>query len=392
MNKLTLVGVSVLLCASLSACHDDDPNYDQSLPPVVDVAPSTLSGVVTTVKGEPVSGATITFGSLSATTNADGYYLISGIGAGTTEITISAQGMITKKDHITVESVNPTQNVTYSAILNKEISNAVNVTVNEGGAGSVESEAITGNVKGEIEMTMNVPSNTVPENTTITISPIYTEESAMIVRAASETMLIGANITCSDPNLRLTSPLTVSFAVDKTVIEHVEIRQYVNGAWVVLHKDEDYISNDNGIVVSTKHIAPIGLFFSVDVTETRSSVALTFTPSLWNNLYGEYDITAGEATFTYKSGSEYNTVGATTLEALLIERLASIVGPTVKEMQGNYPLNVVLPIGTAIGISGSQATTRVSVASRGHIVSALRYGTVTVTTHSYNRQHNGGIS
>lgn len=43
MNKLTLVGVSVLLCASLSACHDDDPNYDQSLPPVVDVAPSTLS-------------------------------------------------------------------------------------------------------------------------------------------------------------------------------------------------------------------------------------------------------------------------------------------------------------------------------------------------------------
>lgn len=388
MNKLTLVGVSVLLCASLSACHDDDPNYDQSLPPVVNVAPSTLSGVVTTVKGEPVSGATITFGSLSATTNADGYYLISGIGAGTTEITISAQGMITKKDHITVESVNPTRNVTYSAILNKEISNAVNVTVNEGGAGSVESEAITGNVKGEIEMTMNVPSKTVPENTTITISPIYTEESAMIVRAASETMLIGANITCSDPNLRLTSPLTVSFAVDETVIEHVETRQYVNGAWQAVA----HTSNANGIVVSTTHIAPIGLFFSVDVTETRSSVALTFTPSLWNNLYGEYDITAGEATFTYKSGSEYNTVGATTLEALLIERLASIVGPTVKEMQGNYPLNVVLPIGTAIGISGSQATTRVSVASRSHTVTALRYGTVTVTTHSYNRQHNGGIS
>ena len=134
------------------------------------------------------------------------------------------------------------------------------------------------------------------------------------------------------------------------------------------------------------------MFFSVDITETHSSVALTFTPSLWNNLYGEYDITAGVATFTYKSGSEYNTVGATTLEALLIERLASIVGPTVKEMQGSYPLNVVLPIGTAIGISGSQATTRVSVASRNHFASALRYGTVTVTTHSYNRQHNGGIS
>lgn len=389
MRKFLFLGAFALLGLSVTSCHSDDPNYDDVQPPTVEVAPNTLSGVITTIQGEPINGAKVSVGSTTATTDAEGLYIISNLKAGTYTIKASADGMVSQEASLVVDDLATTQNLSWSVALAKEIVEEVNVTVEDGGNGSVESEAIEGNDKGEIKITVDVPANTVPEDTKISIAPIYTEESALISRASSratsETMLIGANVSCSDPNLQLTNPLNVSFDVDGTVTESVETRQYVNGQWVTV----DHSVNSNGVVVSTKNFGPIGLFFSVNITETSGSDALTITPDEWNNLYGASDVMATVATYIYKVGSEYNARGANSLEALLIERLASIVGPTYKEVQGEYPVNTNVPIGTAIRLSGKQAKTTVTVTSRNKSVSGTKFGTVSVTVGTYNRQHNG---
>lgn len=389
MKKLFLMGAITLLGLSVASCHSDDPNYDDVQPPMVEIAPNTLSGVVTDMQGQPISGATIEVGTQKAITGADGIYTMTDITPGTYTLKASAAGMVSQEATLVVEDINTTQNLTWSVALPKAIKEDVNVTVNAGGIGSVESEAIEGNDKGEIKITVDVPANTVPEDTKISISPIYTEESAIISkvvsRADSEKMLIGADVTCSNPNLILTNPINVSFAVDESVTASVETRQYVNGQWITV----DHSINSTGVVVSTKNFGPIGLFFGVNITETNSFSPISINPEEWNNLYGSSDVFAGVATFSYRIGSEYNARGANSLEALLIERLASIIGPNYKEVQGEYPVNTNVPVGTAVRLTGKQAQSTVTVSSQNHSVTGTKYGTVSVTVGSYNRQHNG---
>ncbi|CAK7004551.1 MAG: hypothetical protein PARBB_00779 [Parabacteroides distasonis] len=384
-----LMGAVMLLCVTLTACDKDDPDYNKVTPPVVNIAPNTLSGIITTRQGQAINGATVSIGSQSTTTDNEGMYEISNVEAGTYTVKASATGMVTAEASITVAQSSHTMNLVWSASLNKEIVENVNVTVDEGGSGSVESEAIEKNDKARVEIKVEVPKNTVPENTTVSISPVYTEESSLIIRAlraAEDKMLIGANVSCNNPEHTLSQPFDISFKVDETITESVEAKQYINGQWVTV---EHLIDNGN-VVISTTTFGTFGLFFPVDITYTNSSESLTFTPSSWDNLFGSNTINATEASYTYKVGSEYNAQGANSLEALLIERLSSIIGPTYTSISGVYPLNVELPIGTALSIKGSQETNNVTVSSRNRSVSGTKYGTVTVQVSSYNREHSGG--
>lgn len=78
------------------------------------------------------------------------------------------------------------------------------------------------------------------------------------------------------------------------------------------------------------------------------------------------------------------------MTALLVEKLAQRFGATVSTLSGSYPLNVTLPVGTALTVSGTQSKQSVSVSAMGKSVSGTHYGTVTVVASTYNRQHNGG--
>lgn len=385
MNKFVLFGAAALMFAGLTSCHDEDPGYTNEAPKPA-VAPNTISGLVTDLNGEPVQGATVKIGSYTATTNAQGYYNINEVKAGTYAAEVTATGMVSATGEVTVATSTSTQNVVWSVTLAKMISESFNVTVTGGGNGTVESEAIKGNDNGEIKMEVDVDANTVPKNTTITITPIYTEESAKVAgRATSETLLIGANITCSEPNLQLSTPIEVSFNVDQTVISSVETKQLINGQWQTVN----HTSTSNGIVVPTKVFAPIGLFFKVNTTVSNTSEPINFTTSRWDNLYGTSPVRIGNVPFTYVTGSDYKTTGANTLESLLIEYVARLVGPTYRNVQGSYPLNMTLQIGQGVQISGRQAIENVTVSSNSRSVTAKKYGTVSITAVGFNRDHNG---
>lgn len=385
MKKFLIPGALMLFSLAVTGCHSNVPD---SVEPVGEAAPNTLSGYITNIKGTAISEATITVGTQSVTTDKDGYYLLSGVIDGTYTATVSAEGYFPASTTFTIDEKGITQNVQWSVSLNKRIEQSFNVTTTGGGEGSATSEAVDGNSKGEINISVNVPSNTVPENTTITITPVYTEDSDMLTRAENDHMLIGATVSCSNPNLVLSNPITVHFNVDSSVTEHVETRMLVDGQWVVVNHDID----NTGVSVDTKQFGVIGLFFPVTITTRTSSETLQFAQSKWDNLYGYQDVQVVNPTYTYKNGSVYTVSANNTLEALLIERLADILGPTYKTLTGVYPINYWLAVGQGLSLTGYQAIDNVTVTSRNHSVTGKKYGVVVINAKLFGREHTGGGS
>ena len=102
------------------------------------------------------------------------------------------------------------------------------------------------------------------------------------------------------------------------------------------------------------------------------------------------DMQANNVTYIYKQGGE---IGVATghLNAQLRQILAHrIKGNKVTTATGTYPLNVTLPVGTALTLSGSQQLTTITASCSGKSASGKVYGSVSVAAATYNRQHTGG--
>lgn len=91
-----------------------------------------------------------------------------------------------------------------------------------------------------------------------------------------------------------------------------------------------------------------------------------------------------------KIGTEIESFGTNRVTAYLVEILARIAGASVTTATGNYPINVILPVGTALTISGQQEVKALSVSALGRSVSGRQYGSVAIVTRTYNREHTGG--
>lgn len=377
-----------MLCG-FSSCKDEDPVWNPA-PPTVEVKPNTISGVVTDINGNVLANATIVMNGKEVSTDAEGNFLYVDVAPGDYTLECSYPGMITEKSTVTMPKSANGQYLLLTFRLYKDIKTTFNVTTLEGGEGEVVSDAMTTNDLGNIDMTVDVPAGAAPENTTITITPIYTKDSRYVngrSTSVDDIMLIGADVECSDPDLKLSSPISVHFAVDQTVKHTVETKMLVNGQWVTV----DHTDTPEGVKIETTKFTQFGLFFKVKMTETNSSDALVFNPSEWNNLFGQAAIDVKDAPFTYKVGSEYGTRGSNTLEALLLEHLARLLGARVKNVNTEYPLNVTLPIGTAMFISGKQDYRQVTVATDGKSMTGKSYNLVTVSVRTTTRtDHNGG--
>lgn len=390
MKKILIYGMLAFLGVSLSACHKHhDPSYDDVTPPEVAVAPNTLSGIVTDMQGNPIAGATVRLGSESATTGEDGVYEFGNVTEGTYTLSASAKDMFEATGSLTVDKSATTRHYVWNATLARVNKTSFNVTVADGGQGQVESDALKGNDEGKVDISVNVPDNVVPEDTEISITPIYTEASASVRSAAEEeTLLIGATLACSDPSLSLSQDIELTFALDSSIASSVTTKKYVNGRWV----EAPHSVTDGNVVISTRDFTSYGIFLKVNVSTTLSTEKLLFAQSEWDNLYGRTDMNVEEASFSYKLGTQITSKATNKLEGLLIEHLARLFGATVTETEGSYPINVTLPVGTALTVEGAQERSDVTVSANSKSVTGTSYGTVNVRVTTYNRNHNGGGS
>ena len=326
-------------------------------------------------------------------TDAKGVFFFSDVKAGTYVIKAEAKDKLAKEDQITVKDSGKSQNLMWNASLLSDVSVEVAVSATEESKGNVETEALKDNEKAEVKVETTVPAGAIEseEEVKIVVSPIYDANTAgttarALSRASEPVMLVGATLSCSKTGVTLRKPVELGFNVDEEVAQSVETKQYKNGQWVSVASRVE----GGKVVVEADEFAAYGLFLGVSFSISEGSEPVSFDESEWNNLYGAKEMQVGNASYTYKSGTEIKTKGTTVLTALLVEKLAQRFGATVSTLSGSYPLNVTLPVGTALTVSGTQSKQSVSVSAMGKSVSGTHYGTVTVVASTYNRQHNGG--
>lgn len=397
MKKVLKYGVFALLGMALTfgatSCSDDDPDYSNVTPPTLAVT-HNISGRVTGIDGEGLS-ATVTMNSTSVTTKADGTFVFEDVDAGTYTLRAEASGKISKETSVTVSSasnaVNPVWNVS--------LSNAgTEITVNADGSaeGAVVSETLKNNDSGEIEMTLTASTGAVAAGNKIIVTPLYSLGEAadatvrsIGTRATGSTLLIGTNVSCSDASATLpdNANVTLEYDVDPELATTITAQKYVNGQWV----DADYTVGDDGkVTVTVDQFTSYSLLCNATISTSTTSKALTFNPNLWDNLYGSSDMTVTSSSYTYHIGTEITTSGTNRITAYLIEILARAAGAGVTTATGTYPINVTLPVGTAMSISGEQEVTTLTASMLNRSVSGKQYGTVSVVTTAWNRNHTGG--
>lgn len=391
-------GAMMLLIAGLAMgvtnCSDDDPNYDNVTPPEVAIAPNTLTGIVTNMDGSAISNATVTLGTEKATSDANGVYLFADVKAGTYTIKAEADGKLSKEAEIVVEEAQKSQNLVWNASLANDVKEEVIVSVTEDAKGGVETEALKDNEQAIVNVEATVPAGAIEaaegEEVKVIISPIYDANNVAGTKAGTRadesTLLLGASLSCSKPEVTLSKPVELGFNVDDEVAQNVEVMQYKNGQWVAVESRFD----DGKVIIDATEFTAYGLFLGVSFSASNGSEAISFTQNKWDNLYGANDMTVGSASYTYKAGTEITTKATSILTALLIEKLAQRFGATVSTVNGSYPLNVTLPIGTILSINGIQNKQNITVSAKGKSVSGTHYGTVSVVVTTSNRKHNGG--
>lgn len=389
-------GAYMLLIAGLTmgvaGCSDDDPDYDHVTPPVVEVASNTLTGVITSLNGEGISGAKVSLGEgNSATTDANGVYLFKDVKAGTYQLKAEAEGKLSHTGTLTVADVKKTQNLVWNAALASDVKKEVSVSADAPSEGKVETETLKGNEEAKVEVKAEIAAGAVDTDADVKviISPLYKEEDvvARAARATDETMLVGAVLSCNKEGVSLKKAIELSFELDTELAGKVEVKQYKNGEWV----KADSRVEDSHVIVAASEFASYGLFLDVEFSEKKSTKAVEFEQSKWDNLYGSKDMSVGEAPYTYKAGTEISTEGnADKLTALLIEELAQRFGATATTLNGSYPINVTLPVGTMLEISGVQEEWGVSASALGKSASGTRHGNVSIEVATSNREHTGG--
>ncbi len=411
MNFGVLALLGMALTFGMTSCSDDDPDYSNVTPPTVELAKANISGMVTTIGGKPIEGARVSalMGSdmLTAMTDANGEYKLEGVKNGTYTMQAIADGKQTMSGSVTVADGE-------TAAWNTRLSNeATTVSVSQTEETSVEvvTETLENNEEAQVTTVTVIPAAAVEEGEEIIVTPVYsTDYVATKAATTKDFMVMGINISCSNPNAVLKAPIKLTFDLTDDVIAQIKPMKEVNGNWVEAEVTEE----GEKVVFTVDAFTTYSLFINATLNQNASTEAISFAQAEYDNLYGAsemsvgtaihyiwlagYDLygasemSVGTATYTYKMGSEIGQ-HSNLLGAYLAEILAQqMAGSTVKTVNGSYEINVTLPIGTALTLSGKQAVETTSIAAGSTTVSGKSYGKVSVTANTYNRQHNGGTN
>lgn len=400
MKKILKSGVYALLSISLVcgmvSCSDDDPDYSNVTPPTVAVAPSQIAGMVSSMKGDAIENATVkaTAGGkeMTAKTKTDGTFVLEGMAKGTYDMEVSADGKQTVTGKLTISKDGET------AVYNAMLANAgmeVEVSETEETVKEMTTEVPEDNKEAEVTTEATIPAAALSDaDAKIILTTVYTEDavaqgrtiSKATTRAAQSTMLMGMQLSCNKEGVVLDKPVSLSFDLGEEVAEVVTVKKNVNGNWQEVSAQKD----GNKVVVDADEFGTYSVFADVDVTFNATTEPISFNNSEYDNLYGSKDLKVENVTYTYKQGGEIEKATGK-LNAQLRQILANqIQGNKVTTVTGTYPVNVTLPVGTALLLSGNQKVETVTATCNGKSASGKVYGNVSVTATAYNRQHTGG--
>lgn len=383
-NGALMLCVAILAVAGLTGCDDDDPFANVTLP-TVEVAPNTISGVVTSKKGDVVRGAVVVMGDMTAVTDTAGVYRFNDVLSGTYHLKVKADGFQTARGMVKVENAENTRHFVWNAVLASTYSEK-EVTVDEKDTvyAEVVTEAKKGNEKALIKVDVEVPaaavvSDTPDEDVDILVTPIYDVEQALADRIGTKTLLTGVKLSCPASNAQLKDSIGLAFHVDSSMKEAVAMKK-VNGQW----KQVPGKWEDDKLVLAADEFTSYGLFMPVSYASEPSDSIQVVGKSL-NNLFGVMAMMVYDVDYDYQVGLEING-GSNTLEALLVEKLVAKYGASVASVHATYPLNFLIPIGILFEFKAMQSAAKVSASAAGATVSGSLYDMVNVNVIMSNRE------
>lgn len=414
MKKLVKIGMLLFMGAAfagvMTSCDDEYPKPGDT--PVI-VETHNISGMITDRSGEGLEGVEVTLNNGDkATTNAQGYFVFPDVKIGDYTVTATKEGYIEAKTSVKVsndaDGMNAVWNVMMLSVDTKkdyQVSTTAITTLNDAmGTGNIK-----GNDNGNVEVSIEVPANafegTTGNNVTISIMPIYEEEQAIGSRAEDgEIMLVGATISCSDPNVKLAAGKTIALTFDMgAATEMVDARKFDGDKFVKY--DNVVVSGESRakgtVTINADEINnSYGLFAGVKFDKVVNTTSIPFKPSEVNNLDGNKGVTIGSCAYVFGVGTyiDVNRGQSSEIDALLIETLAREYGSNYTTVGAEYPVNITLPIGSFFSISGSQEITTITASCYDqfgvlHQVPAKSYGNVKVNTKiTHSADHNGGSS
>lgn len=405
MKKLVKIGMLLFMGAAfagvMSSCDDEYPKPGDT--PVV-AETHNISGMIINRSGEGLEGVEIVLNTGDkATTNANGYFVFPDVKIGDYTLTATKEGYIEAKTTVKIsneaDGMNAVWNVMMLSIESKkdfEVSTTAVTTLN----GAMETGNIKGNDNGSVDVSIEVPANafegTTASNVTISIVPIYDEEQAKSRAEDGEIMLVGATITCSDPNVKLTAGKTIalSFQLDNAA-SIVDARQYDGDKFVKYDNVTVESRTDNVVIINADKLnTSYGLFAPVNFDRNVTERALGFSPATVNNLAGNKSVHIGTIDYNFGVGTQINDLNRANdnkIVALLIEAISNRYGSNATVVQAKYPVNIDLPIGSFFSISGSQDIINITATYAAEKATAVSYGNVKIDTKiTHNADHNGG--
>lgn len=372
-----------MLAFGLPSCGDDDPNYENVTPPTVTISTHGISGMVTAISGDPISGATITATaagkSFTAQTGADGSYTIGDVNAtGKIELTAAADGKQTAAATVEI----PSDGKAHQAAANFVLANEAKVVAFTGEAQNVAVEmekAAAVAAEDAVTITMAAPAEAAKGE--VEIAPIYANVANLGLRAAQQMTVGGLALTAKAADATIAKAIPVS----------VDLGAEVAATCKVMNGDHEIASKVNGnfLVFDVTDFGRYTIVSNIEISSKTGSEKISVSGN-FDNLNGASNLTVDAVNYTYKVGGKMDAPKGKSAVILYGVLAAVANGSTVKEMTGSYPLNLVLPIGTAASVSGSQAVKTTTVSGFGVSLSATSYGAVSISISTYNRQHTGG--
>ena len=365
---------------TIQSCSDDD---EPAAPWIPETVKPILTGVVSTNDGVALTGATVSVGGKTATTDATGSYTITDLTAGTAEVKISMGAEYSEK--------------------------VGNVMLEDDAIATFNAVLIKANTKTEVETNVADPTG----NTSETVDAVYTTETPNVTAdatAATQTLSVVVEnkeevLDDPDDDLILSSSIDVLVASTKASVgsgitsmtlntksgkaPKKEVKVAVKSEAKpskIIHAGKEVTNFEQSgdyYFFNTKELGTTKFYYDISSTSVKtSSNPLSFSQSVISG-----PVSSTNVSYSYHVGSSMTST--TSLLGQFVTLISGI--STVQTNTGEVSISNV-PAGVSAQISGYQyvTTTSFSYSSVASIsVSTTTYGAVAVQR-SDSRQHTGG--
>ena len=421
--KVAFFGLLLGGLFTMTSCHESPAAAGTDTPEIREVL-NTISGTILGSDGTAIANQTVQVTDVNGTvytarTDANGYFIIDGLKAGSYTVTVpNNPNYVDFSKTIELGNANQTGDVqVLSIVMTKKTEVIENISLETGTTGTGEettSETVLTDADtdvnpddSKVDVQISVTGGTSASDLTnpsldlsqetIVVTPFYDEDAAT-TRATTTTSALYYGLYIhfasgrSIQNVTLSQPITISFDIDGSLVSsmYVKMLNFNNGTFERLTNGVEWNAAAGKITITTTKLGYFGLYFDVNEVSQNAEEKLTISnPSITG------PVANPTVNYIYKVGAKLTTgTGGAYAKAFLKNWIIRQHGrASVASIPGKYTVNVTLPSDNwSIYATGKQAFTKYTYTSLGATYGADVYGAAVISySISERRTHSGGI-